>query len=50
MNGCLKEECYYYFPHAFDGLAGVKYVQAAVDSQRKGNVWVALDDAAKCFL
>lgn len=35
MNGCLKEERYYYFPHAFDGLAGVKYVQAAVDSQRK---------------
>ena len=50
INGCLKDESYYYFPHGSDGLGGVKYVQAAVDSHKSGNVWVALDEATKRFL
>ena len=47
-NGCLKDEGYYYFPHVKDGLNGVKYVQACVDSHKSGNVWVNLDAAADC--
>ena len=47
-NGCLKDEGYYYFPHVQDGLNGVKYVQACVDSHKSGNVWVNLDAAADC--
>ena len=48
-NGCLKDESYYYFPHVMDGLSGVRYVQASVDSYKKGSVWVNLKDASKSF-
>lgn len=43
-NGIEKDASAYYYPHVQDGLAGVRYVKACVESHKKGNVWVSLDN------
>lgn len=48
-NGCLKEESAYFYPHVGDGVAGVRYVQACVDSYQAGSKWVSLADAKASF-
>ncbi|MDD2533096.1 MAG: Gfo/Idh/MocA family oxidoreductase [Eubacteriales bacterium] len=34
----------YFFPKAVDGVAGVRFVQACVESQKNGNTWTRLAD------
>ena len=43
-NGIHKPEEEYFYPHVQDGVDGVRFVHACVESQRKGNTWVALSD------
>lgn len=42
-NGICKDSREYFYPHLQDGVDGVRYVQACVESQKRGNVWVRLD-------
>ncbi len=46
-NGVEKEAGAYYYPHVKDGLDGVRFVQACVDSYKNGNIWIRLDDASE---
>lgn len=41
-NKIVKDESNYFYPKIQDGVDGVRFVQACVDSNRKGNVWMSL--------
>lgn len=43
-NNNLKEDHEYFFPCVQDGVDGVRFVQACVQSQKDGNVWIHLDE------
>ncbi|MDO4173671.1 MAG: Gfo/Idh/MocA family oxidoreductase [Eubacteriales bacterium] len=45
-NGTCHDSRDYFYPHLQDGIDGVRYVQACVESQKRGNVWVCLKDAS----
>ncbi len=36
------------FPDAYDGLAGMQFIEACVESQEKGNAWVAMENLERC--
>lgn len=42
-NGVCTDPDQYFYPHAQDGVDGVRFVSACVTSQSMGNAWVALD-------
>lgn len=43
-NGVCESDDRYFYPRAQDGVDGVRFVQACVESCRGGNVWVRLDE------
>lgn len=45
-NGVCKDGRDYFYPHLQDGVDGVRYVHACVESHKRGNVWVSLKDAS----
>ncbi len=42
-NKIVKDESNYFYPKIQDGVDGVRFVQACVDSNRNGNVWISPD-------
>ena len=36
------------FPDAYDGLGGMQFIEACVESQEKGNAWVAMENLERC--
>lgn len=43
-NGVCTDSQKYFYPRAQDGVDGVRFVQACVASQTRGNVWVGLSE------
>lgn len=43
-NGVDTTKKEYFYPHAQDGVDGIRFVQACVQSQAKGNQWINLAD------
>ncbi len=43
-NGVCTDPQQYFYPRAQDGVDGVRFVHACVNSQKRGNVWVNLDE------
>ncbi|MCH1981452.1 Gfo/Idh/MocA family oxidoreductase [Ruminococcus sp. OA3] len=41
-NQCAASRASYFYPHAEDGVEGVRFVQACVKSQKEGNIWISM--------